>query len=79
MELALIEIIKLMTQAPVFSTAMSGLLVYLIFDKTKTFFILRDYKNKDTMEKYVSMQIKESEARIKNYIDQKFKNLQNGF
>ena len=78
MELAMIEIIKLMTQAPVFSTGMSALLVYLVFDKIKTFFILRDYKNKETMEKFVSKKINECEIRIKAYIDEKFKTLHNG-
>ena len=78
MELAMIEIIKLMTQAPVFSTGMSALLIYLIFDKIKTFFLLRDYKNKETMEKFVADKINQCEIRIKNYIDDKFKTLHNG-
>ena len=52
--------------------------IYLALENRKKFFKLRDYENKDTMGIFVKNEINASEARLKEYIDQKFKALKNG-
>lgn len=74
-----ITIFNLMKQAPEFSMLFVAFFIYLALENRKKFFKLRDYENKDTMGIFVKNEIKASEARIKEYIDQKFKALKNGF
>lgn len=59
-----VEIAKLMFQAPIFSTAMSMLLIYLLIDKWKSVFKIRDFRN----EKIIAEQIEKSEEKIKKYV-----------
>ena len=66
-----ITIFNLMKQAPEFSTVISSLFIYFAY-----FYITT--KNKETMGIFVKNEINASEARIKEYIDQKFKSLKNG-
>lgn len=66
-----ITIFNLMKQAPEFSTVISSLFIYFAY-----FYITT--KNKETMGIFVKNEINASEARIKEYIDQKFKALKNG-
>jgi hypothetical protein len=53
--------------------------IYLAVENRKKFFKLRDYENKDNMGIFVKNEINASEIRLKEYIDQKFKALKNGF
>jgi|TARA_R110000868_G_scaffold162036_1_gene393033 uncharacterized membrane protein YoaT (DUF817 family) len=73
-----ITIFNLMKQAPEFSMLFVAFFIYLALENRKKFFKLRDYENKDTMGTFVKNEINASEARIKEYIDQKFKALKNG-
>ena len=79
---AFVEIVKLMYQAPIFSTTASLLLIYLIIEKWKSIFKDRDYKNKEITDKRVEKTEKEFEKRIekseqtlKEYINEKIANL----
>ena len=74
-----ITIFNLMKQAPEFSMLFVAFFIYLAAQYIKNFFKIRDYQNKDTMGIFVKNEINASEARIKEYIDQKFKALKNGF
>ena len=73
-----ITIFNLMKQAPEFSMLFVAFFIYLAVQYIKNFFKIRDYQNKDTMGIFVKNEINASEARLKEYIDQKFKALKNG-
>jgi hypothetical protein len=73
-----ISIFNLMKQAPEFSLLFVCFFVYLAIQNTKNFFKLKDYENKENMGIFVKNEINASEARIKEYIDQKFNALKNG-
>lgn len=66
-----ITIFNLMKQAPEFSMLFVAFFIYFAY-----FYITT--KNKETMGIFVKNEINASEARIKEYIDQKFKALKNG-
>jgi hypothetical protein len=74
-----ITIFNLMKQAPEFSMLFVAFFIYLAVQYIKNLFKLRDYQNKDTMGIFVKNEINASEVRLKEYIDQKFKALKNGF
>ena len=74
-----ITIFNLMKQAPEFSMLFVAFFIYLAVQYIKNFFKIRDYQNKDTMGIFVKNEINASEVRLKEYIDQKFKALKNGF
>ncbi len=74
-----ITIFNLMKQAPEFSVLFVSFFIYLAIENRKKFFKLRDYENKENMGIFVKKEIAASEARIKEYIDQKFNALKNGF
>jgi len=74
-----ITIFNLMKQAPEFSMLFVVFFIYLAVQYIKNLFKLRDYQNKDTMGIFVKNEINASEVRLKEYIDQKFKALKNGF
>lgn len=59
-----VVIFNLMKQAPEFSIVVSSILIYLIYDKNKSFFLLRDNKHKETMEHFFAEKIKDSENRL---------------
>ncbi len=71
-------IFNLMKQAPEFSVLFVSFFIYLAIENRKKFFKLRDYENKENMGIFVKKEIAASEARIKEYIDQKFNALKNG-
>lgn len=73
-----ITIFNLMKQAPEFSVLFVSFFIYLAIENRKKFFKLRDYENKENMGIFVKKEIAASEARIKEYIDQKFNALKNG-
>jgi hypothetical protein len=92
-----VAIFNLMKQAPEFSVIIGAFVIYLIYDKNKSFFIIRDNKHKEKMENFFAEKIKDSENRLqenmkhfvveqisfleirmKDYIDQKFKDLKSG-
>jgi uncharacterized membrane protein YoaT (DUF817 family) len=74
-----INIFNLMKQAPEFSMMFVAFFIYLAAENRKKFFKIRDYENKDNMGIFVKNEINASETRIKQYIDEKFKALKNGF
>ena len=74
-----ITIFNLMKQAPEFSMLFVAFFIYLAVQYIKNLFKLKDYQNKDTMGIFVKNEINASEVRLKEYIDQKFKALKNGF
>ena len=59
-----VAIFNLMKQAPEFSVVIFSILFYLIYDKNKSFFLLRDNKHKETMEHFFAEKIKDSENRL---------------
>lgn len=59
-----VAIFNLMKQAPEFSVVIFSILFYLIYDKNKSFFLLRDNKHKETMENFFSQKIKDMENRL---------------
>ena len=59
-----VAIFNLMKQAPEFSVVVSAILIYLIYDKNKSFFLLRDNKHKETIRSFVAEKIKDSENRL---------------
>lgn len=73
-----ITIFNLMKQAPEFSVLFVSFFIYLAIENRKKFFKLKDYENKENMGIFVKNEINASEARIKEYIDQKFNALKNG-
>lgn len=79
---AFVEIVKLMYQAPIFSTVMSLLVIYLLTDKWKSIFRDRDHKNEkiinervEKTEKEFEKRIEKSEQMLKEYINEKIANL----
>jgi hypothetical protein len=73
-----ITIFNLMKQAPEFSVLFVSFFIYLAIENRKKIIKLKDYENKENMGVFVKNEINASEARIKEYIDQKFQALKNG-
>ncbi len=73
-----ITIFNLMKQAPEFSMLFVSFFIYLAIENRKKIIKLKDYENKENMGIFVKNEINASEARIKEYIDQKFQALKNG-